>query len=170
MNDDSDMSVRVKAYENLCYATMLKWRKYITPELSDEDVYQELMIKAWKALRNYDPSYGFPEKNHVFGAVRNRVKDLMAKRWKNEIPSSDTNVGMLRDQSGDNRPVIEQLHYDKRNTDIINGLPETQQWIAICITSGFTAKETKKHLGLTDSQYAKNLKAVKAHLRFERSS
>lgn len=174
------MDERIQKYEGLIVSTTMRFRPYITRDLSDEDIKQELRIKVWKALVNFDPSYGFPEERHVFGAVRNRVKDLMIRKHRPEIsideaflPGGNTEVATkkhalswMANKSVDGQQTHTWSSYsiDFYSTDILSELPDVEQQIAVGIVSGFTAKEIQSMIDVKPSVYARHVAAIKAYL------
>jgi len=164
---------RLERYEGLVHATMRRWRKYITPDLTDEDVKQELRIKVWRALVSFDPERGYPEERHVFGAVYNRAKDLMNKRWRPEMHSGlEENdkrdilrhMGSWESSSSSVMPNLRYKQYDQRRTDALNGLPVKHQQVVVSLTAGFNAKETRAALDMKPAEYQRIMREVRVFM------
>lgn len=151
-----EMHRKVQEYEGLVIATTRYWRDKISSDYTDEDIEQELRMKVWKALERYDSTRGYPEKNHVFGYVRNRVKDLMDKKHREFFETSVDFSYCERAEflnsyvDAETREKIFDLS-EKKNveaTDLITCLPRDQQAIAVLMVQGYNLKEMSSELGI----------------------
>ena len=167
-----EMKIKMEEYEGLVISTTRYWRRFITSDLLDEDIEQELRMKVWRALETFNPDIGYPERNHVFGAVRNRIKDLIGKKKRENFETS-----MLEEQtfSGLNRGGTNNLnesenriafskHEESVPTDLIQGLPRAEQRVAILMVQGYNAPEISQDMGITVSTVRSHIARVREHV------
>jgi len=163
-----EMERKMSEYEGLVISTVRYWRHMITTDMDDEDVAQELRMKVWRALETFDPDRGYPERNHVFGAVRNRVKDLIGKKRRENFECS-----LVDDSSGDDdwiagsqrESAIVLSKYEQRvSTDLIEGLPRMEQRVAILMVQGFNAPEISREININISSVRSHIARVRAHV------
>jgi len=168
---DVEMEQRMLRYEGLVISTTRRWRGYISQELADEDVQQELRMKVFRALQTFNPNHpsGYPEERHVFGAVRNKVKDLIVKKRLNATPLSELG-GKMRDKErrADSPEGILEFRFgklDATTTEALRGLPKDQQEIAVSLGMGYNHSETMTLMKMKHSVYQRHLAELKIHLR-----
>lgn len=141
MNEDA-WNKKMLEYEGLVISTTRYWRHKISEEMSDDDIKQELRIKIYKALLTFDPNRGYPEHKHVFGAVRNMVKDLIKK--KNQL-ANQTLVSELVTRDG---RTIFGIVLDEDKTELLQNLSRMDQEISVMIIQGFTLREVAETIGV----------------------
>lgn len=186
-----DETEKVMKYEPLIQTTVRYWRDSIPPEYSDEDIAQELRIKVITALRSYDPDHpkAIPEERHVFGALRNRIKDMQKKSWRKHETLTDVMPGEILNRSipqpwpttrkiigsglveaqfsllpknGNGRFIDE---YDALViVDHLSGLQDDEIQVAILVSCGYTASQAASIMGITVWMFRTRLEAVKEHL------
>lgn len=171
--NDSEMQQKLEEYEGLVIATTRYWRHCITYDLADEDIQQELRMKVWRALLVFDPSRGYPEKNHVFGAVRNRIKDLIGKKRREKVEVLVSTFEPSSDFHESNNFFSGKLHkghakdyasIDDEKSDILFGLDEIDQWIGILMAQGYNAPEISREMGITVSAVRTGIARVREHV------
>lgn len=165
---------RLPNYEMLVRKSADMWRWSIPEEYDIEDIRQELRMVVWKALRRWDPEHpkALPEEKHVFGALTNGITDLRRKGKRKrvdevltdtmpgeELPEGwESGSGMSLPRNGNG--VTETAEREQ----FLNGLPETHQRMSMMIITGFSKKEIKSEIGLTDNDYREHLSTIKAHV------
>ncbi len=179
-----DIEKRILEYEGLIVATTRYWREHITTDLSDDDIEQELRIKVWRALESFDPSRGYPENKHVFGVVRNRVKDLIKRKkieysetqvWSMDFDGSKPSEDLMRNYGMSeafrkNSPMLNWMIQhrvvpEKSSTsDLLIGLDKDEQQIAVMIARGYTPLEIHKHMGVTLNYVRTRVARIKKHI------
>lgn len=179
-DDEQAVMAKVAAYEALIDATVRKFRSQITFELADEDIAQELRMKVLYALRRHDPAR-LEESRHVFGAILNRVKDLISKRVRSEEllidhwPGDDGDGKAAYDHSSVvsewgclQRTAVTELGdgFGVRMSDagILAGLTDLQATVALGLAAGFTMMQIVGAAGITQTQYRRDLEVVKERL------
>jgi DNA-directed RNA polymerase specialized sigma24 family protein len=141
-------------YEGLVICTVRRWRPYITIDLADDDIAQELRIKIFRALQNYDPEYGMKEKNFVFMAMTNRVKDLTMKTKRRE----QREVSL-------NEEDMSKAHISSDPYRLPLAFTDTHNRISVMMLQGFSKVEIRNHLGLTTSKFDVQIKKMREILR-----
>lgn len=168
-----EIEQKMMEYEGLVIATTRYWRDKITTELSDEDIEQELRMKVWKALERFDPTRGYPERNHVFGYVRNRVKDLIDKKHREhlEVAVNFTSCERTEFLESAMESVVRSKLFEesekaiRENTDLLTGLRRGDQVVAILMTQGFNIKEMSEELCTSTLNVRRCLGRIRAHIR-----
>jgi len=163
-----DMRLKMLEYEGLVISTVRYWRHMITTDMDDEDIAQELRMKVWRALETFDPTRGYPERNHVFGAVRNRVKDLIGKKRRENFECS-----LIDDAAGDDdwvtgghreSAIVLSKYEQQTKTDLIEGISRLEQSIVILMVQGFNAPEISKEIGITVSSVRSHITKIREHV------
>lgn len=165
------MDERLKKYEGLVKSTVKYWRQYITTDLGDEDIAQELRIQIWKSLQAFDPekAKGYSEEKFVFWHVRNKIKDLIAKKHREyfEIYTSEMNLDWKNGDEAEtlDRNSISKLKFErKENTDLISNLPRRQQEICVLMLQGYNNTEVAGIIGVTTSTLRVEIGKIKTTL------
>jgi RNA polymerase sigma factor (sigma-70 family) len=169
------MEAKMLEYEGLVISTVRYWRHMITSDMEDEDIAQELRMKVWRALETFDPSKGYPERNHVFGAVRNRVKDLIGKKRREnfEEPNSSMHHDAVYGESGvSGRDVavvekmreLGEIRSSTGTTDLLIGLSKSEQRVAVMMIQGFNAPEIAGELQLAVSAVRVQIAKIREHV------
>lgn len=156
-------------YEGLVKATARRFEHWIHPDFEFEDICQELRVKVFSALSNFDSSYGYPEEKHVYGVVANRIKDLIKRKRRPESSFSQSRISTESFEAGSVTKIISSGERDiayesAQTTDAISELPHTHQSIAVNLVLGFTAAETCSALKISSVKYRLMVGQIKSHL------
>jgi len=176
----SAIEAKLEEYEGLVIATTKKWRYAITYDLSDDDIKQELRLKVWRALNSFDPTKWNgsvtdieKERRHVFGAVLNRVKDLMAKKKREEeILGEDCQEDRGKRPAAhkspspwimENRDVCMDHH-------VLSGMTNEQKLILMFLNAGYSRVETMALLSFKESAFKRELVVISEHVKAYQAS
>lgn len=171
------MQVALRSYEGLVLATA---RLVVALSEEDiEDVEQLLRIKAWQALRAYDPAKSRTSRDkYVFMCVRDRAKDVMKKKHRGELHIEDLRAPdergnhTMRSDSFDARYLCSTRdeNYAVVEDDAlpIAGLDGLEQAIvSLLLTGDFIHAELADRLDVSRAEIRRALKSIRCKLRDE---
>lgn len=161
------MLVALEHYEGLVRATARRCVAFCEEDF--EDVAQVLRVKVWQALRAYDPGRSRTTRDkYVFMCVRDRAKDVVKKKKRNQLHIEDLRAPQ---QSGD--------HFDERylcsthddnyaivddDDDPLAELDDLEREIVGMLTADYKQTQVAKALGLPKAEMERAMKSIRFKL------
>lgn len=138
-----------------------------------EDVAQLLRIKVWKALCAYDPAKSRTSRDrYVFMCLRDRAKDVMKKKKRDELHIEDLRNPDRGSDRFDER-YLSSSHDDnyafiEDDDDTHPGLDELERSIvSMLLTGDFIQAELAAALGVSKADIEGAMKSIRSKLRPE---
>lgn len=176
---------KIEFYEGLVRKTASMYEGIVQEEF--EDLCSILRIKAWRALESFDPARSkLGVKSHVFGCVRNQVKDLL-KRDRNRdgtlkkpvplyiediAPSEDQQYGD-GDASARQRFEADYLRTEEEEvfaeilaeTPLIpSTLTATERQVVVCLYLEYSHADIEAALDIPRREIASTVKSIKSKM------
>jgi RNA polymerase sigma factor (sigma-70 family) len=158
---------RVEFYEGLVRKTASIYTRYVEYEF--DDVAAMLRIKVWQALEAYDPARSrMTVERYVFMCVKNKCKDLVDLRRRNELYIEDLTVAdgqgnELRDafesrylsSSGDTE------HVEAGTPVIPSTLTPVERDVLALLYLDYSQREAAAQLGIRRNEMERAVKAIR---------
>lgn len=163
--DTEAIEVALRYYDGLIHATARRCVAFCEEDY--DDVVQVLRVKAWQALRAYDPQRCRTTRDrYVFMCVRDRAKDVVKKKKRNQLHIED-----LRDSATDrfDARYLCSTHEDNYaaiddDDDPLLQLDELERAIARLLTSDYKQAQVARALGLQKVEMDRAMKSIRYKL------
>jgi RNA polymerase sigma factor (sigma-70 family) len=118
-------TVDVRPYQGVAFSTARIYAPYL--DMDEEDVAQELLLKAAQALVAYRPRRVVrtlrtdgrsPEQAWVFMCIKNRVKDLLKAQQRRRLPDGGRRMYYIEDVRGDEPTTNGTTKWDAEHMSI----------------------------------------------------
>jgi RNA polymerase sigma factor (sigma-70 family) len=164
--DPEAMDVALRYYDGLVCATARRCVAFCEDDY--DDVVQVLRVKVWQALRAYDPQKTRTDRDHyVFMCVRDRAKDVVKKKKRNQLHIEDLRVTSTTDRF-DARYLCStrEANYAaiEDDDDPLAGLDELEREIAQMLTADYKQAQVARALGLQKVEMDRAMKSIRCKL------
>lgn len=165
MRPDPNDPEQLLRYEGLIFKTAQRYVGFVDEDF--EDIQQMLRLKAWQALRSYDPSRSsMTQDAYVFSCIKNRCKDMVkrvnsesgklraAQLFIEDVAPADRNEGrrLLRDKFEDRylSATHEQTYGDVEDEQVVlpSTLTRVERQVVALLYVGFKQPEAAGVLGI----------------------
>lgn len=168
--DDEAMREALAHYEGLVCATARRCIAFCEEDF--EDVAQVLRVKVWQALRAYDPKKSRTTRDkYVFMCVRDRAKDVVKKKKRNQLHIEDLrtphNNGVNNDKF-DERYLCstrdENYGRVEDDDDPLGDLDDLEREIVALLTADYKQTQVATMLGLEKIAMERAMRSIRSKL------
>jgi RNA polymerase sigma factor (sigma-70 family) len=167
------MDAALRYYDGLVCATARRCVAFCEEDY--DDVVQVLRVKVWQALRAYDPRRARTDRDrYVFMCVRDRAKDVVKKKKRNQLHIEDLRtVGDRASQTSttdrfDARYLCstreENYAAIEDDDDPLAGLDELEREIARMLTADYKQAQVARALGLQKVEMDRAMRSIRFKL------
>jgi RNA polymerase sigma-70 factor (ECF subfamily) len=151
----------VQTYQRMLFSLALKM---LADEEEAKDVVQDTFVRAWLAIRNYNPQQPFTSWLYTIAShlCLNRLKAV-----KNVAIQPD-NLSVLRQfaSDDDNQRILENSEWIAIVRTLADGLSEKQRLVfTLCQLEGLSSEEAEQITGMDARQIKSNLYVARQTIR-----
>ena len=151
----------VQTYQRILFSLALKM---LTDEEEAKDVVQDTFVRAWLAIRSYNPQQPFTSWLYTIASrlCLNRLKAV-----KNVAIQPD-NLSVLRQfaSDDDNQRILENSEWIAIVRTLADGLSEKQRLVfTLCQLEGLSSEEAEQITGMDARQIKSNLYVARQTIR-----
>lgn len=166
----------LRSYEGLIFATARRYSPYVEAEL--EDIQQDLRVAVFKALLSYDGTRtnALARDRYVFSCMKNRAKDLLKKRPRNEsyiediAPGVEEQAGIFTAATRDwfeahvgMASTHEQVYGRVEDDDVLvpNTLTDLERRIVCLLYADYRQAEVARSLGIAKGDMERAMRSIR---------